>query len=227
MPSRRTRLLLIGVLWLALLVGLSAAWWLLWVPHWRPPLDEGERYGIDVSSHQGDIHWGEVAGDGISFAYMKATEGGDFLDQRFEENWLEAGSAGVDRGAYHFFTLCRPGRVQAHNFLEVAEPTTNSLPPAVDLELSGNCSERPPSETVESELQDFIDIVEAAWQRKVILYVLDDWEKRYPTRSRLDQPLWVRNFLLRPSNNDWLIWQLHGYAHVEGIAGKVDLNVGR
>lgn len=31
--------------------------------------------GIDVSSHQGDIDWGAVKGRGVSFAYIKATEG--------------------------------------------------------------------------------------------------------------------------------------------------------
>jgi GH25 family lysozyme M1 (1,4-beta-N-acetylmuramidase) len=91
------------------LVGvLAALWWFLWVPNWRPSLKEGERYGIDVSGHQDVIDWKRVADDGITFAYIKATEGGDFVDDRFRENWRNAGTAALDRGAYHFFTLCRP-----------------------------------------------------------------------------------------------------------------------
>ena len=31
--------------------------------------------GIDVASHQGDINWKTVAANGVSFAYIKATEG--------------------------------------------------------------------------------------------------------------------------------------------------------
>ncbi|HYN37450.1 MAG TPA: GH25 family lysozyme [Actinomycetota bacterium] len=194
------------------------------MPNWRPPLRDGERYGVDVSAHQGSIDWRRVADDGIEFAYIKATDGGDFVDERFTANWTAAGLAGVERGAYHFFTLCTAGTTQARNFLRVAPPTAQALAPAVDLELAGNCSRRPPEETVDIELTDFLRIVEAEWGREVVLYVGHDFESRYPVRDRLDRPLWIRKFLLRPSVS-WLIWQLHGYANVEGIDGSADLNV--
>ena len=88
-----------------LLVSGAAAWWFWWVPSWRPPLEDGERYGIDVSAHQRAIDWQAVAADGIEFAYVKATEGGDFTDRRFADNWAAADAAGLDRGAYHFLLL--------------------------------------------------------------------------------------------------------------------------
>jgi len=31
--------------------------------------------GIDVSGHQGNVNWGTVMNNGVSFAYIKATEG--------------------------------------------------------------------------------------------------------------------------------------------------------
>ena len=71
----------------ALLAIPAAVWWFWWVPSWRPPLRDGERYGIDVSAHQGEVDWEAVASDGIGFAYLKATEGGDFVDRRFADNW--------------------------------------------------------------------------------------------------------------------------------------------
>lgn len=210
---------------LLLVVLVAAAWWFWWVPNWRPVRD-GERLGIDVSSHQGDIDWRRVADDDIEFAYIKATEGGDFVDERFTANWTAAGVAGVERGAYHFFTLCTAGTIQAQNFLRVAPPSAPALAPAVDLELAGNCSSRPPQETVDAELTDFLRIVEADWGREVVLYVGLDFERRYPVRDWLDRPLWIRRFLLRPSE-PWSIWQLHGYANVDGIDDSVDLNVMR
>jgi lysozyme len=225
--SRRRRwpFVIVGVVAL-LLVG-AAAFWFWFVPHWRPPLREGEMYGVDVSAHQGHIEWERVAGDEIEFAYIKASEGGDHVDDQFRTNWEGAGAAGIDRGAYHFFTLCRPGPTQAHHFLNVAPPDSSALPPAVDLELAGNCSVRPPQSNVETELSAFIDLVEEAWGRPVVLYIGDDWEGIYPTRERLDRPLWHRRFLLRPNVEGWVIWQLHGYGRVEGIDGGVDLNVMR
>jgi Glycosyl hydrolases family 25 len=69
--------------------------------------------GVDVSNHQGDIDWPALAGSKIAFAYIKATEGGDFRDKRFQLNWEGAKRAGLARGAYHFFTQCRSGAEQA------------------------------------------------------------------------------------------------------------------
>ena len=40
--------------------------------------------GIDVSHHQGRIDWPVVAGSGVAFAYLKASEGGDFGNGRTE-----------------------------------------------------------------------------------------------------------------------------------------------
>jgi lysozyme len=187
----------------------------------------GERYGVDVSAHQGSIDWRRVAGDGIAFAYVKATEGGDLTDQRFGENWRGVAEVGLDRGAYHFFTLCALGADQARHFLAVAPPDPNALPPAVDLELAGNCSGRPSRSTMDRDLDEFLGMVEEAWGRQAVLYVGDAFEAEYHVRERLVRPWWVRRFLLRPSVGGWLIWQLHGYARIEGIHGGVDLDVMR
>ena len=216
----------VWALLVAAILLVAAAWWFVWVPNWRPPLGRGERYGIDVSAHQEGIDWDEVAADEIEFAYIKATEGGDFVDERFAANWESAGRVGLDRGAYHFFTLCTPGETQARNFLRIAPPALDTLAPAVDLELAGNCSERPPVDEVRAELEEFLRIVEDAWDREVVLYLGADFESRYPVSDRLDRPLWLRRFLLRPVG-DWFIWQLHGYALVDGIEGGVDLDVMR
>ena len=209
------------------LAGVAAAFWYWFVPNWRPPLRDGERYGIDVSSHQGAIDWEKVQGDGIEFAYIKASEGGDFVDQLFADNWRGAASVGLDRGAYHFFTLCTPGAKQARHFLSVVPPDPNALPPALDLELAGNCSRRPDVAAVAAELANFLELVENAWDRQVVLYVGDDWERRYPVRDRLDRALWHSRFLRRPNVDHWAIWQIHGFAHVEGISDGVDLNIMR
>lgn len=44
---------------------------------------------------------------------------------------------------------------------------------------------------------------------------------------RLDRPLWQFRFVRRPTIDNVLVWQIHGFAHVEGIPGRVDLNIMR
>ena len=218
---RRALLAAAVVTALALVAGAA---WVWWVPHHRPSLREGEAYGIDVSAHQGSIDWRRVADDGIGHAWIKATEGGDFTDRRFADNWAAARDAGIKRGAYHFFTLCRPGDEQAGHFLATVRDL-GELAPAVDLELAGNCAARPPREAVARELATFLRIVEQRSGRPTVLYLGADWQEAYPV-AREGRPLWLRRVLRRPSG-DWYVWQVQGRARVEGVAGPVDLDVVR
>jgi len=197
--------------------------------HWaRDPirLRRGEHRGIDVSAHQGKIHWPMVAAAGIEFAYIKATEGGDWVDEGFRENWRQAGAAGLKRGAYHFFTLSRPGVEQAENFLRVAPPEVGSLPPIVDLEFGGNTQQRPPRESVLRELSAFLHRVESVHRRPAVLYVLPEFQSRYAVREAFPREIWLRSLWQRPSSQEsWKIWQYTPLGRVPGIQGDVDLNV--
>lgn len=201
-------------------------WW-GWLPQYRPGLNDGESYGVDVSNHQGEIDWVEVADDNIEFAYIKATEGGDFVDSWFERNWEGAQRAGLDVGAYHFFTLCRPGVEQAKNFLEVVPVGDATLPAALDLELAGNCAERPSTEDVRHEVGLFLDEVERATANDVLLYVGPQFDDLYDITETFEQRLWQRKILRRPTGDRWIVWQLSFFSDVHGIDGGVDLNIGR
>ena len=190
-----------------------------------------ERYrvsGIDVSHHQGPIDWPAVAESDVAFAFIKATEGRDFSDPRFEANWRAAGEAGIARGAYHFFTFCSPGLEQARHFLDVVPPDANALPPAADVEFSGNCTSYDDLETVQAELEIFLAEVERAWGREPILY-LTFRSKLQIADARFDRyPVWLRNVFWRLPNDAaslWAIWQHADDGVVPGIDGPVDRNV--
>lgn len=216
----------IAALLVVVAAGAGAAWWFLWVPSTRPALRSDEFYGIDVSNHQGHIDWQPVAGDNIDFAYIKATEGATFTDRSFATNWRSAGRAGVLRGAYHFFTLCRSGRKQAEHFLQVAPPDASALSPAADFELAGNCRDRPAPAVVDARVDAFLRRVERAWKRPVLLYVGGDWAAHYQRPGRPDSPRWVVRRRGRP-DVEWTVWQQQRLARVDGVSGRVDLDVGR
>jgi lysozyme len=225
LPGPRTRTVLLGLVVLAI-AGTGVFY--LGVPHWRPGLQAGERYGIDVSNHQGAIDWKQVAGDDISFAYIKATEGKDFTDKRFAENWKGAGDAGIRRGAYHFFTLCSPGAAQAANFLKALPDDRNALPPAVDLEYSA-CPRRPAAADFEKQLRAFVQAVEAKVGQPVLIYSLPVYEQSYPADKTVDRERWERRQFRRPApdgpQGGWRVWQASARAWIDGIDGFVDLDV--
>jgi lysozyme len=213
-----------AVLAVALLVVAAIAWRFV-LPGYRPALLPGERFGVDVSEHQGAIDWPAVAGDGIGFAYLKATEGGDREDRRFAENWRATAAAGVPRGAYHFFTFCRPAVEQADHFLRVVPRDPGALPPALDVEAGGNCARRPAADLLQTEVRTWVERVEAATGRTVVLYLLDDVEGAADVHRSLGRPRWERRLLRRPPADRWALWQVSGWARVAGIGGPADLNV--
>ncbi|MEI9428839.1 glycoside hydrolase family 25 protein [Mesorhizobium sp. Cs1299R1N3] len=180
--------------------------------------------GIDVSHHQGKIDWRRVAADDVAFAVIKATEGGDHVDNAFAGNLREARAAGLAVGAYHFFTFCRPGADQARNFISVVPHDQPLLPPVVDIEFGGNCPQRLSAEQLNTELRDFLGPVEAAFGKPAIIYLTDEAEAAYAGQIAA-RPLWLRSLLMEPDRRDWIYWQYHNRGRVDGIEGDVDLNV--
>jgi lysozyme len=47
-------------------------------------------HGIDAARFQEKIDWRRAARAGVSFAFVKATEGGDLLDPMFKSHWRGA-----------------------------------------------------------------------------------------------------------------------------------------
>jgi lysozyme len=178
--------------------------------------------GIDVSHYQGAIDWPAVARDDVAFAYVKATEGEDGRDARFERNWRGAEHAGVRVGAYHYFIFCRSGRAQAANFLATA-PRSGALPPAVDLEPPRSCHGRLSGSELHRELADYLAVVEAREHRRAVLYVTPRFYRAYhawlPSR-----PMWRRSIAERPTP-EWTFWQYRSRGRVAGIRTYVDLNM--
>jgi lysozyme len=211
-----------GVLVVTVVMG--AVGWLELLPRYRPHLLPGESYGIDVSNHQGRIDWDDVATDEVSAVYMKATEGDDFVDKRFAENWSGAGSAGIARGAYHFFTLCSSGAAQAANFLRVLPSDPKALAPAIDLEYSA-CSKRPDNNTFQQELRTFIETVESKVGKEVVVYAMPSFTKAYPIDDTWIRDRWIRRLFRRPADAGWAVWQVSDRGRVKGISEPVDINV--
>lgn len=74
-------------------------------------------HGIDVSKWNGDVDWPTVRQSGVSFVFIKATEGKDMVDPRFDEYWRKARAAGLPHAPYHFYYFCSTADEQADWFI--------------------------------------------------------------------------------------------------------------
>ncbi|MDE6369723.1 MAG: hypothetical protein K2K94_10860 [Muribaculaceae bacterium] len=193
----------------------------------RPHVDvERDRFpvvGVDLSAHNGEVDFKRVAADGVDFVFLKATEGTNFKDPKFQANYQAARDAGVKVGAYHFFRFDSDGYEQGRNFLETVDSLSLDLPLAIDIEEWGNPIDRPTDEIIES-IRGMIFALEGG-QHKVILYTNKNGYTRF-VKGRLEEmPVWVCSFTNPPMPSDkWLLWQHSHESHIDGIKGKVDLN---
>lgn len=187
-------------------------------------------HGIDISRWQGDIDWAQVRGSGVSFVFIKATEGADHADPAFPRYWAETAAARIPRGAYHYFYFCRSGVEQAQWFIRNVPRERNALPPVVDLEwtASKTCPRRPPSDEVLREAKIFKDILHKYYGQRPIIYTTPDFY-RDNNLSRWPEEFWLRTVAGHPHEvypgQRWSFWQYTGTGIVPGIRGDVDLNV--
>ena len=213
---------------LVLTAALAAGLW-LYSRGWHPSDSQFPTQGIDVSHHQGRIQWPLLKAQGVDFAYIKASEGGDFRDPMFASNLKGAAQSGIARGAYHFFTLCRSGADQAENFINLVPADSRLLPAAVDLEFGGNCAARPSRAALLRELRIFLRLVEAHSGKPALLYLTEEFEIAYRVSEAVDRPLWLRSMVRRPDYGarPWRIWQASNFRRLRGIEGRVDWNAAR
>jgi lysozyme len=180
--------------------------------------------GIDVSHYQGEVDWPDVAGDGVRFAFIKATDGVADVDPRFARNWAGAKAAGVVRGAYHFFRPSRDAEQQAAHFLGVATMDDMALPPALDVEITGGLG-RP---ALQDGIRTWLETVQAALGCKPVVYTDPSFWRTSVAADFSAYPLWLACYANEPEIpapwQTWTFWQHDDAGAVNGISGQVDLD---
>ena len=182
--------------------------------------------GIDVSHYQGLINWNKVADDNVSFVYMKATEGTGHIDSYFSYNWEESKRVKIFHGAYHFFSMKSSGQNQGEYFISVVPKDKNSLPPAIDVEVSLSYSRV----EVLREVMAMSSVLEEYYEKKPVIYMDMNIYKAFFEDSSIANKIWIREIYIHPdffARTNWRFWQYSDRGDVQGITGPVDLNVYR
>ena len=114
-------------------------------------------HGIDLSHYQGNVFW-ETVGENtkMAYVYLKATEGGDRVDDLYERNIQLAHRHGLKVGSYHFFRPKTPLKLQLENFRVQCRPGEQDLIPMIDVETTGGL----PTEDFCDSLITFLGMVE-------------------------------------------------------------------
>ena len=196
-----------------------------------PPIE-----GIDVSNHNGSIDWKKVAADNKKFTFVLASDGTDFSNPKYSQQYHGAKDAGLIAGAYHF---ARPddsdGATQANRFLDIIDYKNDgkTLPPVLDLEVDpngGSCYGKSVDQ-MHQWTKSFNDTVKQRTGKDPIIYANPSFWKQCmgSTDTFKDHDLWLAAYEVDSPTvpkgfQDWDFWQYTDKGKVAGISGNTDIN---
>lgn len=167
--------------------------------------------GIDVSRWQGAMDWTKTKAAGVTFAWIKASEGTAWVDPQFKVNAPSAGAQGILWGAYHYFRNDVDPVSQARHFVATVATAavTPTLTYALDFEdTTGRVDTR--------AMEAFAAEVERLTGVKPVVYTAAWWW----TRARLGGTqawaarlaLWIADYspasVALPATGEWSRWTI-------------------
>ena len=180
-------------------------------------------HGIDMSHYQGNVFW-ETIGDNTSMAYvyLKATEGGDRVDQKFEQNIVMAHIHGLKVGSYHFYRPKTEQRKQLENFVSQCIPEEQDLIPMIDIETTNGL----PTDEFCDSLFSFLEMVEEAYHQKPLLYTFRNFYNRHLLGKLDGYKLMIAMYTpeepVLQDERDITMWQYTGKGRLMGVSGFID-----
>ena len=210
--------------------------------------------GIDIADHQGTVDFNRVAAAGdIRFCIartgdLRAQGGRNPEDDKFARNWMEMKRVGLRRGSYQFFRGGFDGVMQAEMVLRQIDaaggPLDSDLPPAIDIERSGQVfadNSTVPTSKVLQETQSWLEHIESGLGVTPIIYTGEWWhwlvsQQGLAPAGWARYPLWTASYgtscpimpvTVQGAPAPWsitTIWQYSASGTVPGIGPDVDMN---
>ncbi|MFD9280707.1 glycoside hydrolase family 25 protein [Streptomyces mirabilis] len=157
--------------------------------------------GIDVSAYQSSA----FSTDGLSFVFVKATEGRTYVNPKLTAQVKTARDAGCVVGFYHFLW---PGDItaQAEYFVDKAPEKAGDLL-AVDWEATGDGTH-----ASNAEKDRFIRMVKQLRpNHRVLLYTNRNYWLTVDTTSYAGDGLWIADYVTAGKPRIKASWRFHQY----------------
>jgi GH25 family lysozyme M1 (1,4-beta-N-acetylmuramidase) len=195
--------------------------------------------GVDVSSYQGEIDWEAVADAGVEFAIIRAgyrgyTEGGLFEDVCYRQNMDGALAAGLEVGAYFFSQAIDSAEAaeEARFVLDLLEGYEVTYPVVFDWERQDADTSRTSQtdgDTQTACAAAFCQTIEGAGYLPMVYFSPSKGYNELDLEQLAGWPFWLAHYTDGWSATSFkyhfVVWQYAQDGAVDGITGKVDLNL--
>ena len=181
--------------------------------------------GIDVSGWQETIDYSQVSASGIEIVYMKSSEGNDFVDPYFNQNYTNAKANGLKVGFYHYLTATSVEEAinQANFFVSTVSGKNPDCLLAMDFESFNGLS----VDEINAIGLAFMQTVERISNKRAVIYSDTSNATSVFGGELTNYPLWVAQYgepEPTPNGNweTWVGWQYTDQGEIPGISTFVD-----
>lgn len=181
-------------------------------------------HGIDLSHYQGEVFWQAVGENtNTAYVYLKATEGGDRIDDKYERNIQLAHRHGLKVGSYHFYRPKTEQKKQLENFMTQCLPGEQDLLPMIDIESTGGLS----TQEFCDSLFKFLGLVEQTYRQKPLLYTFTNFYNRHLSGKLDGYKLMIAQYTkdkqpVLNDGRDYEMWQYTSKGKIAGVSGYID-----
>lgn len=194
------------------------------------------RQGIDVSAHQEEIDWQAVKKAGIEFAMIRTgyrgTESGRCTeDQWFRINMIGASGAGIDTGVYFFSQAVSEEEAveEADYVIGQIRGFSVTMPVVFDMEHPEIGTDRIRDVSWEEKTRiaaAFMNRVREAGYTPMLYNSTGLFDEFFDMERLTEYPLWAAEYGSVPHYPYMFeMWQYTSSGHVDGITGKVDMDI--
>ena len=191
----------------------------------------GRRFGIDVSTWQGDIDFNAVRDAGCSFVVIRMGYyyGSTTMDQYYQSNFRKAKEAGLDVGVYFYTTdNTEEGvRERADWIAEQLGGAELELPVAFDWEEFGEFQQYGMNiHDLNQYYLAFSDQMKKHGYSTMLYSSKNFLNNFWSENTKAATPVWLAHFVDETDyTGDYAIWQASCYGKIPGIYGDVDMNI--
>ena len=183
--------------------------------------------GIDISMYQKNVDFNKVKSSGVTFVYIKATEGVDYIDPVYREHLEKIKNTGLNYGMYHFMSERTDPKKQAQDFYSSIKGTGFNLIPVLDIE--SNTMGRSKA-AVTLRCIEFLEEFKRLSGIDCIVYTYTSFANSYIDNRLSKYKCWIANYnggATVSANSVWNSYVGHQYSDkgsINGISGNVDIN---
>lgn len=206
---QRWFLCIVSVLLIIVLVGFG------FLRHWqdsgRPDKNTYPVLGISLSQEDGYQDFHLLKNHGVNFVYLKATQGADYFDDKFLDNYWRIQGTQLPVGVYHYFSFTSSPQKQMRNFLDSVNYQIGTLP--IVIQVHDYQKPRPARKKIKKSVLKLQFLLAKAYHRKVIIQTTPVLANLFPNSE-----IWIQTSTHPQQKSQLVFWEYDNQGKIPSLA---------